>query len=134
MKRKLSIICCLVAGVLFFTGFSFKKANDPWPVPEKYMKMANPVKADAASISTGKSLWNKHCASCHGKTGLGDGTKSATLKTSPGDFSKSSFKSQPDGAIFYKMLEGRKDMPGFKKKIPDEDDLWSIVNYMRSLK
>lgn len=134
MKRKLSIICCLVAGVLFFTGFSFHRVNDPWPVPEKYMKMANPVKADATSISTGKSLWAKHCASCHGKTGAGDGTKSATLKTHPGDFHKEAFQSQPDGSIFYKTMEGRKDMPSFKKKIPDQDDIWSLVNYIRTLK
>jgi hypothetical protein len=25
-------------------------------------------------------------------------------------------------------------MPSFKKKIPDEDDIWALVNYMRTLK
>ena len=133
MNKKISTICCLVAGAILLTGFGFKKINDPWPVPEKYQKMPNPVKADAASVSAGKSLWTKHCASCHGKTGLGDGTKAAKLKTQPGDFSKAEFKSQPDGAIFYKTQEGRKDMPSFKKKIPDEDDIWSVVNYIRTL-
>ena len=88
MNKKFSTICCLVAGAILITGFGFKKINDPWPVPEKYQKMPNPVKADDASVSTGKSLWTKHCASCHGKTGLGDGTKAAKLKTQPGDFSK----------------------------------------------
>ena len=134
MNNKFLVICGLLTGAILFTGFGFRKAKDPWPVPEKYQKMANPVKADAASVSAGKSLWTKHCASCHGKTGLGDGTKAPTLKTQPGDFSKAEFKAQPDGSIFYKSLEGRKDMPGFKKKIPDEDDLWSVVNYIRTLK
>jgi mono/diheme cytochrome c family protein len=133
MNLRFSILGCLLAAAVLISGYGFISPNDPWPVPEKYMKMPNPIKADASSISTGKSLWVKHCASCHGKTGKGDGTKAAKLKTEPGDFSLAAFKSQPDGAIFYKSLEGRKDMPNFKKKIPDQDDLWSVVNYIRSL-
>jgi mono/diheme cytochrome c family protein len=134
MNLRFPILGCLLAAAVLISGYGFISPNDPWPVPEKYEKMKNPVASDAASLATGKSLWSKHCVSCHGKTGLGDGTKAATLKTEPGDFSKPEFKSQSDGAIFYKSLEGRKDMPGFKKKIPDEDDLWSVVNYIRSLK
>ncbi len=134
MKLRFSVLGSVLAAAVLVSGYGFISPNDPWPVPEKYQKMPNPVKADAASLATGKSLWGKHCASCHGKTAMGDGTKAATLKTHPGDFSKPEFKSQPDGAIFYKTLEGRKDMPSFKKKIPDEDDIWSVVNYIRSLK
>jgi mono/diheme cytochrome c family protein len=134
MKWKLSILMCLLTTVVLITTFAFRLPNDPWPVPEKYEKMKNPVKSDAESIATGKSLWNKHCVSCHGKTGMGDGTKAATLKTHPGDFSKPEFKAQSDGAVFYKTTEGRKDMPSFKKKITDEDDVWSLINYIRTLK
>ena len=136
MKLRLSVIGCLLGAAILLSGYAFvsPSANDPWPVPEKFQKMPNPVKSDAASIATGKSLWSKHCASCHGKGGAGDGTKAATLKTHPGDFTKPEFKSQSDGAIFYKTSEGRKDMPSFKKKIPDADDIWSLVNYIRSIK
>ena len=79
-------------------------------------------------------MWTTHCASCHGKTGLGDGTKAAQLETTPPDFTKSAFQSQTDGSLFYKTSEGRGDMPGFKKKIADQEDLWNLVNFMRSLK
>lgn len=120
---------------LFVVGVSFKMAsNDPWPVPDKYAKMTNPIKADAASIADGKQLWLQHCASCHGKTGKGDGPKAANLKTLPHDLAKADVQSQPDGAFFYKTSEGRDDMPSFKKKIPDQDDIWSIVNFIRTLK
>ena len=61
-------------------------------------------------------------------------SKSAQLYTECGDFSKASFQGQTDVALFYKTLEGRKDMPSFKKKIPDTDDIWALVNYMRTLK
>lgn len=132
MKHAL-LITIIVALATIVVGFT-NLQKDPWPVPDKFAKMPNPVKSDAASIAEGKSLWVKHCQSCHGKSGLGDGTKSAQLKTEPGNFSTADFQKQTDGAIFYKTSEGRKDMPSFKKKISDVDEIWSIVNYTRTLK
>jgi mono/diheme cytochrome c family protein len=96
--------------------------------------MPNPVKADAESLNTGKEVWAKHCQSCHGKAGKGDGSKAAQLKTSPSDFTKPEFQKQTDGALFYKTEEGRDDMPSFKKKISDQDDVWAVINYMRTFK
>ncbi|HYM94312.1 MAG TPA: c-type cytochrome [Chitinophagaceae bacterium] len=96
--------------------------------------MKNPVASNAESIANGKELWGQHCKSCHGTKGLGDGPKAAQLKTEPGDFSKSETQSQTDGSLFYKISEGREDMPSFKKKIPDHDDIWGLVNYIRALK
>jgi mono/diheme cytochrome c family protein len=119
---------------LFVAIVSFRSQKLPWPVPDKYVKMKNPVKPDQNAIKTGKELWNRHCQNCHGKTGKGDGSKSGQLKTVPGDMTKTEVQNQPDGALFYKVSEGRKDMPSFKKKIPDQDDIWALVCYMRTLK
>jgi mono/diheme cytochrome c family protein len=105
-----------------------------WPVPEKDKNMANPVKTDKGSLSLGKSLYRKHCASCHGKTGLGDGPKAAQLDTPSGDFTAASFQQQTDGSLYYKTVKGRDDMPSYKKKIPDPEDVWSIINYIRTFK
>lgn len=125
----------LVSIGITFAAFTIKTPQkEPWPVPDKYLKMANPVKSDAESLKDGKELYVEHCQSCHGKKGLGDGTKASTLKTEPGDFSTAAYQSEPDGALFYKIAEGRKDMPSFKKKIPDPDDIWSVVNYTRTMK
>ena len=107
--------------------------NDPWPVPEKYENMENPVEADKASINIGKVLYSQHCKSCHGKEGWGDGPKAAQLDTPCGDFSSEEFQAQSDGAIFYKTREGRDDMPSFSKKIPAAEDIWHIVNYVRTM-
>ena len=119
----LSVIC-----------FAFAPDKKPWNAPDKENKMSNPVKSSTESIDAGKALYAKHCQSCHGKTGLGDGTKASTLKTEPGDFSKSAFQSQADGSLFYKINEGRDDMPSFKKKMPEANDVWNVVNYLRTLK
>ena len=137
MKVKLLKPIVLVFAGAFFLGISsgfvfFDKK--PWPVPDNYKNMKNPVASDATSIAEGKALYATHCKSCHGAKGLGDGSKAAQLKTEPGDFSKADFQAQSDGTLFYKTSEGRDDMPSFKKKVPDADERWSIVNYMRTLK
>lgn len=129
-----NLFIILVVAFSATTLLSFIGQKDPWPVPEKYQKMTNPVKSDAASIATGKTLYTKHCQSCHGKKGKGDGPKAAQLDTESGDFTTADFQKQTDGALYYKTFEGRKDMPSFKKKIPDQDELWAVVNYMRTFK
>jgi mono/diheme cytochrome c family protein len=136
MKKKMFYLIPVMAFMAFLAlaAFTHQAAPKPWPVPDTAKKQANPVKNDAASIAAGKALYNKHCKSCHGTKGKGDGTKAAQLDTDCGDFSTAAFQSQTDGALYYKTAEGRKDMPSFKKKIPDADEIWSIVNYMRTFK
>jgi mono/diheme cytochrome c family protein len=123
-----------VVMVIVITSAFTMDQPKPWNVPDKDVKKANPVKSDAASIAAGKALWSQHCSSCHGKTGLGDGNKAAQLKTTPPDLTKAVFQSQTDGSMFFKVSEGRDDMPSFKKKIPDQEDIWNLVVYMRTLK
>lgn len=132
--KKSAIFSSLALTAFLLMAFATKVYNDPWPVPEKYQKMANPVKSDAGSIANGKALFNQHCSSCHGKKGKGDGPKAAQLDTECGDFTTADFQKQTDGSLFYKTMEGRKDMPSFKKKISSEDDVWALVNFLRSLK
>ena len=136
MKKLYLIPLTVVAliGFLVLSSFDFQQQAKPWKAPETAKKMKNTVKNDAESISIGKSLYAKHCRSCHGKDGEGDGTKAAELATFPGDFTLKEFQAQTDGEIFYKTTEGRDDMPSFKKKIPETDDIWSIINYLRTFK
>lgn len=132
--KKSVLTLALFSTAFLLLSFVTRKFNDPWPVPEKYQKMANPVKSDAASLEKGKALWNQHCKSCHGTKGKGDGPKAAQLDTECGDFTAADFQKQSDGSLFFKTSEGRKDMPSFKKKIPDENEIWAVVNYLRTLK
>lgn len=129
------LLISLLAGLfILIVGFRVNQEPKPWPVPDAAAKKANPVKTSSESVSSGKALYNQHCSSCHGKKGLGDGSKAAQLKTHPGDFSTAAFQSESDGSLFYKVQEGRGDMPSFKKKIPDPTEIWDLVNYMRTLK
>jgi len=122
-----------LAATICLFSFTYFQAK-PWNAPEAAAKKANPVKSDAESLKTGKELWAKHCTSCHGKTGAGDGTKAAQLETEMSDFSSAAVQKQTDGSMFFKIQEGRDEMPTFKKKIPDETEIWSVINYVRTLK
>ncbi|WP_372976006.1 cytochrome c, partial [Muriicola sp.] len=103
-------------------------------VPGNYKTMKNPTdKSDKENLAIGKSLYSKHCKSCHGAEGYGDGPKAADLKGDLGDFSSAEFQKQSDGELYYKTTFGRADMPEFEKKIPDAEDRWLVVNYMRTL-
>jgi mono/diheme cytochrome c family protein len=105
----------------------------PWTVPANFKTMKNPVAKGDVSNKAGMEIYTKNCASCHGKTGLGDGVKARALKDFPGDFSKADFQNQTDGDHFFKTKNGRGEMPKYAGKLSD-DDIWNVVNYMRTFK
>ncbi len=136
-KNLIHPVVVLICGVFIMgmlSAFSSFQQKKPWPVPDAAKSKKNPVASDAESLTAGKALWATHCKSCHGSKGMGDGPKAAQLKTEPGDFTKVDVQTQTDGSLFYKTSEGRDDMPSFKKKIPDADDIWNIINFVRTLK
>lgn len=140
MKRTLSNFIGSVSVLLMiFMLFAFvvpqdQKVGGPWTIPARYKSMKNTQKGDAASLATGKMLYSKHCKSCHGGTGLGDGPKASSLKTKINSLKEAKFQSQSDGEIYFQSFIGRDEMPNFEKKIPDEADRWAIVNYTKSFK
>ena len=136
MSKLFVIISTMLVGSSVFLSMTVLKlsAQDPWEVPAKYQKLENPFASDADAENIGKALYNKHCKSCHGKEGLGDGPKAEEVDGDLGDFSSKKFQAQTDGALFYKSYIGRDDMPNYEKKMPEKDDVWAIVHYMRTLK
>jgi mono/diheme cytochrome c family protein len=108
--------------------------NKEWNISAGLKAVKNPTnKKDKENLAIGKNLYSKHCKSCHGKKGYGDGPKAADQEGDLGDFSTEATQGQTDGALFYKITTGRNDMPKFEKKIPDAEDRWLIVNYIRTL-
>ena len=136
MKTKLRFAALMIVTMIFISAnmAMAQKAGGPWTVPAKYKSMKSTVKAGDPSINTvGKDLFAKHCKSCHGTKGLGDGPKSASLKTLVPSFADKKFKAQADGDIYYQTFVGRDEMPNFEKKIIDEADRWALVNYIKGL-
>lgn len=127
--------------VVLFTGLllaAFVAPSDKvvkdWEVPAKYIEMENPHKGDESLDRVGKMLYSKHCRSCHGNVGLGDGAKAASMEAEMFPFNEPEFQAQSDGVIYYQSIVGRDEMPNFEKKIPEEEDRWALVNFIRTLK
>jgi mono/diheme cytochrome c family protein len=141
MKTSQKIVTLMVTAIfavvfLFGSSANAQQAKaKAWPVPDKDKALKAPVKlSDPNVISSGKELWAKHCKSCHGAKGLGDGPKGAALKTFAGDFSSAAFQASTDGELFYRTDKGRDDMPAYEKKIPEANDRWALVAFMRTMK
>jgi len=124
MKRTLiTIVAAMgVAGTLI--------AAEVWKAPARADAKKNPVAADAVSVGRGKAVYTAECASCHGNSGKGDGPSAKDLEKSAGDMTK--LRGQSDGALFWKITEGKKPMASYAKL--SEQQRWDVVNYMRTLK
>ena len=135
MKKQLLFISVILVGGFVLLSMTIMKSDqqEPWVVPAKYKKMENPYAEVADDEKIGRILYSKHCKSCHGTKGKGDGKKAESLDTPTGDFTLAEFKKQTDGSLYYKTFFGRDDMPGFEKKITDEEDRWMVVNYIKKL-
>lgn len=104
----------------------------PWVVPEAAKLLPNPVPVTSAGLTTARSLFLDNCARCHGDRGEGDGPDAALYKPRPARLAQAvRAPSVTDGEIFWKVTEGRRPMPGFKKQLSDEQR-WQLVNLLRT--
>jgi len=136
-KTNLFMYSAFIAGLFMLMSFiapQDQKQPGPWDIPSKYKKMENPHAGDKSLDRVGKMLYSKHCKSCHGNKGEGDGPKAKQLETWCGDFTSEEFQAQSDGVLYYQSFIGRDEMPNFEKKIPEEEDRWAVINYLRGMK
>ena len=126
MKNKLFVIATvMIAAVAVAIA-----AQEEWKAPARAAAKKNPITADSASIGRGKAIYTAECASCHGSSGRGDGPAAKDLEKSPGDMTK--LGGQSDGALFWKITQGKKPMASFATKLT-EPQRWDVINYLHSL-
>jgi len=105
----------------------------PWIVPEEAKRRSNPLTPSQANLSVGRQLYLDKCAECHGDTGRGDGSQAKNYDPLPSNFTDvQHMSSVSDGELFYKISEGHRPMPGFKKRF-NEEQRWQLVWFIRSL-
>lgn len=120
-----------VTAFLFIGSNSLAQEN--WVAPVSADEIVNPLKGDANAAASGKKTYKMLCVVCHGAKGKGDGIGSAGLQPKPTDLTSTKVQAQTDGAIFWKIEEGRSPMPSYKTTLP-EKKRWEIINYIRKLK
>ena len=94
----------------------------------------NPVAASAESVASGKQLYTRYCAVCHGINAEG-GSGSDISPPAP-DLTDSEWKrGSSDGEIFSVIKNGVPpdlSMEPWGDRIKD-GDIWNVVNFLRSI-
>jgi mono/diheme cytochrome c family protein len=109
-----------------------KNDQEEWKAPARASKRKNPIPADEKSITRGKDLYAQNCLSCHGATGKGDGPAAKDLPKKVHDLADAKTVGETDGALFWKITEGKAPMTSYEKLL-SEEDRWHVVNYLRKL-
>ncbi len=103
-----------------------------WLAPVSADSVKNPVAISQESISKGEELYNMYCFSCHGDTGYGDGPAGGSMGIRPANFHDQRVIKQKDGALFWKLTNGKGNMPPFKEALTEEQR-WQLIVFLREL-
>jgi mono/diheme cytochrome c family protein len=126
--------------VVFAVAVAAGGAERKWTAPEADQARVNPVEATSAVLLKGQALYQKHCASCHGDKGKGDGPAESYEVEPATDLTDAALQERlTDGEILWKMTTGLRSgtdviMPGIAKRVPVEEDRWKLVRFVRTLK
>ncbi len=102
--------------------------------------LANPLADDTPdSVAAGAELYARHCATCHGSTGRGDGrlaAATAAYGARPSNLADATWRhGGSDGEMFVAIRDGIGPdftMDAFGGRLT-EPDIWRLVNFLKSL-
>ena len=132
-RAALSLALVLMLGASYAAA-SQQVAPDAPPLSVDTAKaLKSPVSSTSDSIARGKRLYQTHgCANCHGADGkaLIEVVANATDLTDPSVWKNGT----AEGLVFRSIRDGAGlAMPPFKTEVDSQDDLWHLVNFVRSL-
>lgn len=92
----------------------------------------NPLGTSPEISAKGEEIYSLYCFACHGETGYGDGAAGGSFGVKPANFHDPKFSKQTDGSVFWKLSNGKGNMPPFKE-ILKEEQRWQLVVYLKGL-
>jgi len=123
MNRLKNII---VAGVLMMLVLPVQ--GQEWLVPAEEDATSNPSEYTLENVKLGKAIYAKNCKSCHGDPGKNN---PLALVPSPVDIASEKMQINSEGALYYKITNGKGVMPPFGSTI-SENDRWLLVNFIQN--
>ncbi|MGE3405099.1 MAG: cytochrome c [Vicinamibacterales bacterium] len=109
-----------LAAVLLATGAALAQPN-----PEA-AKIRNPVPVTPESLAAGEAAYAKHCRGCHARDGAGS--------LGPSLIDDEWNHGSSDGEMFVVIRDGGGQFMDPWDDRLNEQQIWSVVNYIRSLK
>lgn len=82
----------------------------------------------------GRPIYEKHCLSCHGMAGKGDGIDGASLVVPPANFQSARSREKPDFELLLSISHGiaYSPMHGWRGRLT-EDEMWDVISYIRTM-
>jgi mono/diheme cytochrome c family protein len=117
----------LVILLTSFTSLLIAEADGSWleKVPNRDRVRSNPYAENNDAVAAGAILFRRNCASCHGETARGLGSRPSLRSMR--------VQAATDGELHWLLTNGnlRRGMPSWSR-LPDAQR-WQIVRYLHSL-
>jgi mono/diheme cytochrome c family protein len=111
---------------------------EPYPyatVAEAERGLKNPFAGNfsAEVMTQGRIYFQRYCLVCHGEKGDGKGPVSGPFNGTIKTLISGPVLEYSDQRIFHIITAGQGIMGSYLSQIPEEENRWAIVNYVRSL-
>lgn len=106
-------------------------------IPAPYAAARDALADSAVKLKRGRTVFDSHCAACHGWTGQGGGPEAFALVPAPADLEwlARTPKKRSEPYMYWSIAEGGRqfesDMPAFKDKL-SKSDTWAVIAYIRA--
>jgi len=114
--------------LFFIVLISLRLSAQEWVVPAEKAAKLSPFAFNDSTRKAGAELYILNCKSCHGDPGKNN---VINLVPPPPDPASVKMQSNTDGAIFFKIVNGRGQMLSFKDRF-SLTDIWRVISYIRS--
>jgi mono/diheme cytochrome c family protein len=127
-KALFVLLLAIIVFVLVYAAFQKQYST----VPEEAKRVTNPLQPSGTLLKGAYGIYFDKCAECHGNAGKGDGRQASMYDPPPSNFTDARrMSSVTDGELFYRISEGGKPMPAFKRKLTEEQR-WQVVLLLRA--
>jgi len=113
-----------------------REAAENGEIPQRYRDMRNTVGHTLSAIRRGAEHYQRHCAACHGDTGVGDGPRAQQSSPDMPNLRFTVDQGYADDAyLIWTIMEGGERVstgkPGFADTL-SRRQAWQIIAYMRA--
>lgn len=113
--------------LLIIVLFSLQLSAQEWVVAPAEAALKSPFAFTDSTRKAGEVIYVANCKSCHGDPGKNNVIQLVPI---PPDAASVKMQANTDGALHYKLIQGRGAMPSFKNTL-SSTDLWRVISFMR---